>query len=123
MDANPNIYSAVVFDLHPKIKEFLDQLDQAGQIDKDEHNAPHVVSLDKPASSVYRCIFMRNGRPENFVMHTRKKAEAVRSWQDGDGFVRQERIIVAAEPENRKERERRKVNPFESIMEQILPQR
>lgn len=117
MGIDPNIYHTVVFDLHPKIREFLDSLDQSGQIDRDETNTPHVVSVESPVKSVYRCIFMRNGKPENFVMHTRRKAEAVRSWTDGDGYVRQERVEISP----RKERDRRPMSPFESIVEQILP--
>jgi hypothetical protein len=120
VNMSPNIYHAVVFHLHPKIKEFLDKLDLAGQIDHDEMNAPHLVSSDPIGPSTFRCIFMRNNRPEHFVLHTRKKAEPVRSWSDGDGFKRVE-IMTAAEP-SRRERERRP-NPFESIMEQILPRR
>jgi hypothetical protein len=117
MVMSPNIYHAIVFDLHPRIRETLDSLDQSGQIDRDETNTPHVVSVESPGASVYRCVFMRNGQPENFVMHTRRKADAVRSWNDGDGFIRQERVIDVAP--SRKERDKRK-HPFESIMEQIL---
>jgi hypothetical protein len=120
MNANPNIYHAVVFHLHPKIKDFLDQLDTAGQIDHDEMNAPHLVSADPVGPSIFRCVFMRNCRPEHFVLHTRKKADPVRSWSDDDGFVRQERVVIAQGEPSRKERSRRAINPFESIMEQIL---
>lgn len=118
MNVSPNIYHAIVFDLHPKIKAFLDQLDQSGQVDRDETNAPHVVSVDSPGQSVYRCIFLRNGKSENFVLHTRKKAEAIRSWNDGDGYTRKEKVVV--DTPSRKERDRRPFRPFESIMEQIL---
>ncbi len=118
MEIGPNIYHAVVFDLHPKIKEILDSLDQEGQIDRDDTNAPHVLSVDSPAASVYRCLFMRNGKPENFVMHTRKRVEPVRSWRIDDGFLRQERPAIQVSV--RKERDRRKIHPFESIVEQIL---
>lgn len=121
MEISPNIFHAIVFDLHPKIREFLDSLDQSGQIDRDETNTPHVVSVESPATSVYRCIFMRNGKPENFVLHTRRRADPVRSWMDTDGYVRQERKEEDGAP-SRKERERRKMNhTFESIVEQILP--
>lgn len=117
---NPNIYHAVVFHLHPKIKEFLDQLDLGGQIDHDEMNAPHLISADPIEASTYRCVFMRNSRPEHFVMHTRKKADPIRSWRDEDGYKRKEK---STDGESRKEREKRPRHPFESIMEQILPRR
>lgn len=120
MDKGPNIYHAVVFDLHPKIKEFLDSLDLEGQIDRDETNTPHVLSVESPATSIYRCLFMRNGKPENFVLHTRKKVEPVRSWRLEDGFRRAERPPSVEVISVKKERDRRKVHPFESIVEQIL---
>jgi hypothetical protein len=120
MDLSPNIYHAIVFDLHPKIREFLDSLDQSGQIDRDDTNTPHVVSVETPGPSVYRCIFMRNGKPENFVLHTRRRADAIQSWQD-DGYKREERKAPADES-SRKERDRRK-HTYESIVEQILPRR
>lgn len=120
MSENPNIYHAVVFQLHPKIKNFLDQLDTAGQIDHDEMNAPHLISADPVGPSIFRCVFMRNNHPEHFVLHTRKKADPIRSWSNGDGFIRKERIIVTQDEPSRKERDRRTINPFESIMEQIL---
>lgn len=124
MDLSPNIFSAIVHDLHPKIREFLDSLDQSGQIDRDETNSPHVVAVEVPGPSVFRCVFMRNGKPENFILHTRRRAEAVRSWNDGDGYKRAEREIPSKNDESpsRKERDRRK-HTYESIVEQILPRR
>lgn len=120
MNANPNIYDAIVFDLHPKMREFLDLLDQTGQIDRDETNTPHVVSIE-PNGSVHRCVFMRNGRVENVILHTRKKADPVRSWRDDDGYARQER--KADDAPSRKERDRRPMRVWENIVEQILPTR
>jgi hypothetical protein len=111
----PNIYHAVVFDLHQKLKEFLDDLDKTGQIDRDETNTPYIISVDLVGPSVYRCVFLRNGKPENFVIHTRRKTSAICSWNNKDGFVRRERNI---EP-SRKERDKR-LYAYESIMEQIL---
>lgn len=118
----PNIYPAIVHNLHWKVKELLDQLDNGGQIDRDEFNAPHVLQMDSPGPSVIRCIFIRNAKPENFVLHTRKKADPFKSWRDDDGYKRKDRAEANDKSEpSRKERDRRKVNPFESIMEQILP--
>ncbi len=119
MDISPNIYHAVVFDLHPKIREFLDTLDQAGQIDHDETNTPHVVSVESPGASIRRCIFMRNGKPEHFVLHTRRKAKAIQSWANDDGYIRKEEP-KEDETKSRKERDRRASHPFESIMDSIL---
>jgi hypothetical protein len=124
--AEPNIYHAVVFNLHPKVRELLDALDLDGQIDQDENSAPHITSVDKMADSVYRCMFQRNGRTENFVIHTRRKAEPVRSWRHDDGWKRPARVEPPAEDSegSRRERDRRAdESVFESIMEQILPKR
>lgn len=119
----PNIYHAVVFSLHPKVREFLDQLDASRQIDRDETNAPHMVSLDFPEKSVHRCVFIRNGKPESFVLHTRRVAEPIRSWGD-DGWMRPERPEVEMiNGPSRRERERRALTTFEHIVEQILPRR
>jgi hypothetical protein len=124
MELNPNIYPTVVFKLHPTVRSFLDGLDQAGQIDRDEHNAPHVVSVDNPDASIYKCVFIRNRKPESFVIHTRRKADPVRSWRDDDGYVRPERADVPLPGEtSRKERVRREIVAFENIIEQILPRR
>jgi hypothetical protein len=117
---SPNIYHAIVFDLHPRVREFLDSLDQSGQIDRDETNTPHVVSVESPGASLYRCIFQRNGKPENFVLHTRKRADPVRSWRDEDGYKRQERPAEKETTPSRKERKRRPFHAYESIVEQIL---
>lgn len=121
MSEHPNIYDAVVFDLHPRVKEFLDSLDQSGQIDRDDRNTPHVISIEKPTGSVYKCLMMRNGTQQNFVLHTRKKVDPIKSWMD-DGWVRPQPVQAKAEIISRKERDRQ-VHPFESIVEQILSRR
>ncbi len=122
---SPNIYHAVVFDLHPKVREFLDGLDHSGQIDQDESKAPHLISVDRLDASVHRCSFLRNGQLENVVIHTRRKADPVRSWRDDDGWVRPQRVIpVEDENGKRKERQRRTMEQVcESLMRQILPRR
>lgn len=121
---SPNIYHAVVFQLHPKVREFLDGLNTAGQIDHDETKAPHVLKVDPVADSVYRCMFMRNGHVENFVLHTRRKAEPIRSWND-DGWTRPIRVEKTEDVEGiRREREHRADESiFEALMNQILPSR
>lgn len=121
MELSPNIYSAIVFKLHPKVREFLDALDQTGQIDRDERHEPHVVSVDNPDTSVYRCVFIRNRKPENFILHTRRTVDPIRSWREDDGYVRPKREEAPIPREtSRKERQRRTVDTFEHIMEQIL---
>lgn len=122
---SPNIYHAVVFDLHPKVREFIDGLNTAGQIDHDETRSPHLISVQSPTTSVYHSMFMRNGKPEHFTIHTRRKMEPVRSWQD-DGWTRPAPIEEPKTEDNgkRKERDRRTMEQvYESIVNQILPKR
>src|ERR1700733_14124706 len=119
MDIGPNIYHAIVLDLHQKIKQVIDALDHSGQIDRDETNSPHIISVDSPGQSVYRCVFSRNRKPENFLLSTRRRSDPIRSWDEGDGYKRKDRP-EADEPKSRKERDRQ-TNPFESIVDSILP--
>lgn len=125
MAPSPNIYHAIVFDMHQKVREFLDGLNQSGQVDHDETRSPHVISVDSPNASVYRCMFMRNGRPEHFVMHTRRKVDPVKSWQE-DGWSRPAPIEEPKTDDDgkRKERARQTMEQvYESIVNQILPKR
>jgi hypothetical protein len=116
MDITPNIFNAIVFDLHPRIREFIDNLDKKGQIDHDsETNTPHIMAVESPATSTFRCAFVRNGQPVHALIHTRRKAEPIISWNPNDGYKRKEIVVVGMGP--RKERQFR---AFESIMEQIL---
>lgn len=116
MDITPNIFNAIAFDLHPKVKELLDKLDSEGQIDHDESGSPHVMSIESPAASTFHCVFVRNGRPVTMLVHSRKKADPIMSFDPSDGYKRKE--IVAIGSISRKERQLR---AFESITEAILP--
>ena len=87
MTAPANIYSVVVFDLHPKIREFIDKLNDEGQIDLCDNGYPYLLSAEKTGPN-YDVQFVRNGKRENFIMNTRKKAEPVRSWDSLDGYKR-----------------------------------
>lgn len=127
MSGYPNIYATVVFDLHPKVKDFIDQLNQDGQIDMDQSGYPYLIRCTKQGANYFTQI-SRNNRLENFVLNPRKKAEPVCSWNPNDGFQRpqQKQTIVVQQPEtangNTKERERKKVSPatVESIVESIM---
>lgn len=117
-----NIYSAVVFDLPPKVKDYIDELDRHGQIDRDEHNQPYLLRVHKTGSN-YQCFIVRNGMQQNFIINTRKKKEPVRTWDAGDGYARkdatQQRVVQA--PQGPKgERAKRTVETWERIVEQIL---
>lgn len=122
-----NIYSAVVFDLHPRIKDYIDQLNNDGQIDLDDDGYPYILKIDNNGSNKI-CQIVRNGKQENFIINTRKRKDPVNSWKSDDGYRRffGKRVIpinTSTEDEGGKRKERAKRTSFESIdriMNQIL---
>jgi hypothetical protein len=87
MSPPANIYSVVVFDLHPKVRSYIDNLNTEGQIDLCDDGYPYLLSVEKTGSN-YDIKFVRNGKQETVVMSSRKKAEPIRSWDSTDGFKR-----------------------------------
>ena len=126
MDKPANIYSAVIFDLHPRIKGYIDELNQSGQIDLDNDGYPFLLSVQRQGQN-HVCQTVRNGAQENFIINTRRKAEPICSWDNNDGFVRQggKRVIqiqpaAPSEAEPKPERRKRTVESFERIVDQIV---
>ncbi len=88
MNKPVNIYSAIVFELHPRIKDYIQQLNDDGQIDLDDDGYPYILKIDANGGNKI-CHMVRNGKRENFIMNTRKrKAGPVNSWSPEDGFRR-----------------------------------
>lgn len=119
-----NIYSAVVFDLHPRIKDYIDQLNTDGQIDLDQDGYPFILKIDDNGGNKI-CHIVRNGAQENFIINTRKRRDPVNSWNAEDGFRRffGKRVITIGGEEEGKKKERAKRTSLESIdriMNQIL---
>ena len=121
-----NIYSAVVFDLHPRIKDYIEQLNSDGQIDLDDDGYPFILKIDNNGNNKI-CHLVRNGRQENFIINTRKKRDPVNSWNPEDGFRRffgRRVISIDTKPEGgerRAERQKRtSVESIRRIMGQIL---
>ncbi len=122
-----NIYSAVVFDLHPRIKDYIDQLNGDGQIDLDQDGYPFILKIDDQGGNKV-CHIVRNGAQENFIINTRKKRDPINSWKPDDGFRRffGKRVISidtsdGEEEGKRKERAKRtSVESIDRIMGQIL---
>ena len=113
MNAPPNIYSIVHFDLKPKIAQFIKDLDERGQIDLDDNGYPYLLKMDCKGSN-HMCHIVRNGKAENFVMNTRKRKEPLCSWNESDGYVRKggKKVITVVAPEggeHRGERAKRTV--------------
>ena len=82
----PNVYSMIVFDLHNRIREYIDGLNNDGQIDLDSNGYPYLIKVDKQGSN-HICHIARNGKIENFILNTRKRQDPITSWAD-DGFQR-----------------------------------
>lgn len=119
MNKPVNLYSAVVFDLHPRIKDYIEQLNHDGQIDLDDDGYPFIVKIDTTGGNKI-CHMVRNGQQENFIINTRKRnADPVTSWQPEDGYRRMfgKRVIaINTAPEGAiKRAERAKRSSFESI--------
>lgn len=124
MTAPVNIYSTVVFDLHPKVRELIDQMNDEGQIDLSDDGYPYLLSAEKTGPN-YDIRFVRNGQQENIIMNTRKKAEPVRSWNPMDGFKRTggKKVITVntGGDEKRPERARRpSMESFQRLTDEIL---
>ena len=122
---NPvSIYSTIVFDLHPRVKEFLDQLNADGQIDLDPTGYPFLIGVDRQGGN-FLVNIARNSRQENFIINPRRKADPVMSWNPQDGFARSggKQVIVVQAPDQdgvRKERQRRPMESFQRLVDNIL---
>lgn len=119
--SDPSIYSAIVFDLHPKVKEYIDTLNQTGQIDHDSDGHPYVIDSTRVQSNISTKI-SRNNQVETFVLHPRKKADPIISWNPHDGFVRpaqKKKSVGVDKTPDRRERAMRVVS-MEQIVETIL---
>ncbi len=121
-----NIYSAIVFDLHPRIKDFVDQLNTDGQIDLDDDGYPFITKVDTNGSNKI-CHVVRNGKMENFIINTRKRKDPITSWSPEDGyrrfFGRRVVSVDSGEDQNGRRAERQKrssVESFQRITGQIL---
>lgn len=119
MSGHPNIYAAVVFDLHQKVRDYLDDLNNQGQIDLDEVGYPYLIGCDRQGPNFVVRI-ARNNQIEQFTINPRKKAKPICSWNPADGFQRpaQRQVMMVQAPEthepDRRERARRIV-PMEAI--------
>ena len=126
MNKPVNIYSAIIFDLHPRISGYLDELNKAGQIDLDGDGYPFILGVNKQGTN-HVCHIVRNGAQENFIMNTRKKRDPICSWNQDDGYVRQggKRVIqidtgAPAQEQPRPERRKRRIEAFQRIVGQIM---
>lgn len=121
-----NIYSAVIFDLHPRISGYIDELNKSGQIDLDGNGYPFLLGVEKDGPN-HVCQMVRNGQQENFIINTRKKRDPVCSWDPNDGYVRTggKRVIqvdtgAPAAAQTRPERGKRTIEAFDRLVGQLI---
>lgn len=124
MNKPANIYSAVVFDLNPRIAGYIDELNKAGQVDLDDDGYPFLLSVQKQGAN-HVCHIVRNGAQENFIINTRKKRDPVCSWSQDDGYARTggKKVIQIqpATPEAPKpERRKRTIEAFQRLVNQLI---
>jgi len=126
MSQYPSIYAVSVFDLHSKVKDYLDHLNSTGQIDNDESGYPYLISCNKNGPNFVVQI-SRNNQLENFVLNPRKKQAApIKSWNECDGFQRPQhkQVVMIQSPDDptKQERGRRsvKLSTMEAVVESIL---
>ena len=125
MAAPPNIYSVIVYDLKPKVSDFIDDLNERGQIDLDANGYPYIIKIDAKGPN-HMCHIVRNGQVENFVMNTRKRRPPICSWNENDGYVRRggKKVITVdtvGDGEGRRpERAKRTFEAFQRLTDQIL---
>ena len=123
MTAPANIYSTVVFDLHPKVKAFIDSLNEKGQIDLSPDGYPYLLGVDKTGNNI-EIKLVRNGQQESAIMNTRKRADPILSWTE-DGYKRTggKKVITvdASGEKTRPERARRpSLESFRRLTDHIL---
>jgi len=117
----PSVFAAIVFDLHPKVKAFLDNLNANRQIDLDSNGYPYVIKSERHGNNIVTSI-RRNNKVETFILNPRKKGDPVKSW-GLDGFVRKDDTQKAMlDGGNTQERQRRNVanTVIEHIIDEIL---
>ncbi len=124
MDKPANIYSAVIFDLHPRISGYIDELNKAGQIDLDDNGYPFLLSVQRQGPN-HVCQMVRNGAQENFIINTRKKRDPVCSWDSNDGYMRKggKRVIQLQSPAPeapKPERRKRTFETFRRLVGQLI---
>jgi hypothetical protein len=120
MERPLNIYSAVAFDLHSKIRNIIDDLNKNGQIDHDDHGHPYVIAIENVGGANRRIDFIRAGKQENILVNTRRRTDPIRSFNPNDGYKRMDMPRLPTMRIAADRRERQKRDTFESIVDQIF---
>jgi len=97
---------------------YLDSLNDAGQIDIDDHGSPIVFKVERTGKN-YMVGIVRNQRLENFIINPRSRQDPVLSWNPGDGYIRKGRRSIPINPDEPKDRRERRKRTMEA-MEQLV---
>lgn len=123
MMTRPNIYASVAFDLHPRARDFIDQLNREGQIDLDPAGHPYLLGVQKVGPNL-KLEIVRNNALETILINTRKKAAPLTTWNTNDGYVRKnnEQTMIVQPPAGgaRPERSRRTIESYRKMVDEIL---
>lgn len=123
MMTRPNIYATVAFDLHPRARDFIEQLNREGQIDLDATGHPYLLNVQKVGPNL-KLEIVRNNAAETILINTRKKAPPLTTWDTQDGYVRQKNnqtmIVQPQAGAPRPERSRRTLESYRKMVDEIL---
>lgn len=99
-----NKYGSLIGTLKPAIKKYIDQLDSAGQIDRDGRNRPVVTSVDREGNN-FTVTFSRNGQVQSSTINPRRRKDQDgnvkpdwTSLDDSDGWSREEQAPKQSNP-------------------------
>ena len=120
-NAPTNIYPLVVFDIHKRIREYIDKLKEEGQIDLDSNGYPYLVKVDGNGSN-HTVQIVRDNKLESFLINTRKRQDPITSWKTDDGYknhaVKQTVDVPQDQIQDRSERAKRE--SYDNIVDKIL---
>ncbi|RKZ79170.1 MAG: hypothetical protein DRQ35_04730 [Gammaproteobacteria bacterium] len=120
-NAPTNIYPLVVFDIHKRIREYIDKLNEEGQIDQDSNGYPYLIKVDGNGSN-HTVQIVRNNKIESFLINTRKRQDPITSWNANDGYKNQSVKQTVDVPSNvdADRSERAKRESYDNIVDKIL---
>lgn len=116
-----NIYRSVIYDLHPKVTAYVDELDKAGQIDHDEFDYPYLTRVEREGKN-YVISLVRNNKLESFILNPRMtKVEPRRTWNEQDGYRRktEDRTVDQSQANKPNRGERQKRVTFEAFEQMV----
>lgn len=121
MAKHPNIYSTVVLDLPPRLKDVLLQFARAGQIDCDATGFPYLISVQPRGGNNVEAYVSRNGTLASIILNTRTRVkEPELSWDPNDGYRAATQTQQVGAKTRRERQMRESESPYSGIVNQIM---